>query len=103
MKILNFIFGDDIESLDIDDPNYVRSLIVADIKESDLLLTMTPVEIRYNVFQTLQYLTDWLSGMVVWHYRPQSMMLLLRVMDDLATAERSRWKFGMRSITADLI
>ena len=91
-EILNFIFGDDIESLDIDDPNYVRSLIVADIKESDFIANNDPVEIRYNVFQTLQYLTDWLSGNGCVALPASINDVAVRVMDDLATAERSRWE-----------
>lgn len=91
-EILGFIEGADIEGLDIDDPNYVRSLIVADIKESDFIPNNHPDEIRYNVFQSLQYLTDWLSGNGCVALPTIIDGIPVRVMDDLATAERSRWE-----------
>lgn len=91
-EILNFIHGPDIEGLDVDDPNYVRSLIVADIKESDYIPNNHPDEIRYNVFQSLQYLTDWLSGSGCVALPTVINGIPVRVMDDLATAERSRWE-----------
>ncbi len=90
--ILEFIYGDDIEDLDLDDPNYVRSLIVADIKESDFIANNHPDEIRYNVFQSLQYITDWLSGNGCVALPAIVKGIPVRVMDDLATAERSRWE-----------
>lgn len=91
-EILGFIQGPDIEGLDLDDPNYVRSLIVADIKESDFIPNNHPDEIRYNVFQSLQYLTDWLCGNGCVALPSQVGGVPVRVMDDLATAERSRWE-----------
>ena len=87
-----FIEGDDVAGLDVDDPNYVRSLIVADIKESDFIANHHPDEIRYNVFQSLQYLTDWLSGNGCVALPTAIGAVPVRVMDDLATAERSRWE-----------
>ena len=56
-----------------------------------------PEEVRYNVFQALQYLADWLSGNGCVAL-PASMKTAsgervpVRVMDDLATTERSRWE-----------
>jgi allantoicase/malate synthase/CubicO group peptidase (beta-lactamase class C family) len=91
-EIQRFIEGADIEGLDIDDPNYVRSLLVADIKESDYIANNHPDEIRFNVFQSLQYLTDWLSGNGCVALPALVSDVPVRVMDDLATAERSRWE-----------
>jgi malate synthase len=91
-EVLAFIQGPDIEGLDPSDPNYVRSLLVADIKESDFIPNNHPDEVRYNVFQTLQYLTDWLRGNGCVALPTTIDGIPVRVMDDLATAERSRWE-----------
>lgn len=91
-EILRFIQGEDASGLDIDDPLYPRSLLVADIKESSFIANNHPEEIRYNVFQSLQYLTDWLSGNGCVALPAQIEEVPVRVMDDLATAERSRWE-----------
>lgn len=91
-SILKFIHGPDIEGLSETDENYVRSLIVADIKESDFIANNHPDEIRYNVFQSLQYITDWLSGNGCVALPAHVNGVSVRVMDDLATAERSRWE-----------
>jgi len=90
--LLDFIQSPDIEGLAINDPGYVRSLIVTDIKESDFIANNHPDEIRYNVFQTLQYLADWLSGNGCVALPTVIGEVPVRVMDDLATAERSRWE-----------
>lgn len=91
-EILDFIHGPDIEGLDLDDPMFPRSLIVADLKESDFIPNNHPDEIRYNVFQSLQYITDWLSGNGCVALPSIVGGTPVRVMDDLATAERSRWE-----------
>lgn len=91
-ETMRFVDGPDIEGLDADHPNYVRALIVADIKESDFIANNHPDEIRYNVFQSLQYLTDWLSGNGCVALPTSIAGVPVRVMDDLATAERSRWE-----------
>ena len=91
-EILDFIHGPDIDGLNKDDPMYARSLIVADIKESEFIANNHPDEIRYNVFQSLQYITDWLSGNGCVALPTQIAGVPARVMDDLATAERSRWE-----------
>jgi allantoicase/malate synthase len=91
-EILSFIHGADIQGLDKNDPLYPRSLIVADIKESTYIANNHPDEIRYNVFQSLQYITDWLSGNGCVALPSQIGGVPVRVMDDLATAERSRWE-----------
>ncbi len=90
--MFDFIFGPDIEGLDVDDPMFIRSLLVADSKESAYISNNHPDEIRYNVFQSLQYLTDWLSGNGCVALPAQINGIAVRVMDDLATAERSRWE-----------
>lgn len=91
-EVLNFIAGPDSEGWDVADPHYVRSLLVADIAESDFIPNNHPEEIRYNVFQSLQYLTDWLSGNGCVALPTVINDTPVRVMDDLATAERSRWE-----------
>jgi malate synthase len=91
-EMFKFIYGDDIAGLDRDDPMYARSLIVADIKESDFISNSDPEEVRYNVFQTLQYFTDWLMGNGCVALPAHIKETPVRVMDDLATTERSRWE-----------
>ncbi len=91
-EILEFIHGPDIKGLDKKDPMYARSLIVADIRESNFIANNHPDEIRYNVFQSLQYITDWLSGNGCVALPTTVGGVPARVMDDLATAERSRWE-----------
>jgi malate synthase len=91
-EILDFIYGPDIKGLDRNDPLYARSLIVADMKESTYIANNHPEEIRYNVFQSLQYITDWLTGNGCVALPAQVGGVSVRVMDDLATAERSRWE-----------
>lgn len=91
-EILTFIHGPDIKGLDKDNEMYARSLIVADLRESDFIPNNHPDEIRYNVFQSLQYITDWLSGNGCVALPALVAGTPVRVMDDLATAERSRWE-----------
>jgi malate synthase len=92
IEILKFIHGPDLTGLKVESPLYPRALLVADIAESDFIHNNDPEEIRYNVFQTLQYLTDWLSGNGCVALPSQIAGIPVRVMDDLATAERSRWE-----------
>jgi allantoicase/malate synthase/CubicO group peptidase (beta-lactamase class C family) len=91
-EILDFIHGPDIKGLEKNDPMYARKLIVADIRESNYIANNHPDEIRYNVFQSLQYITDWLSGNGCVALPTTVGGVPARVMDDLATAERSRWE-----------
>ncbi len=91
-EILGFIHGPDIEGMDRRDPMYARKLIVADIRESTFIANNHPDEIRYNVFQSLQYITDWLTGNGCVALPTHIGDVPARVMDDLATAERSRWE-----------
>jgi allantoicase/malate synthase len=91
-ELMQFIHGPDIEGLDRDHPLYPRSLIVADLKADGRTLNHSPEEIRYNVFQCLQYLADWLAGNGCVALPASLEGLPVRVMDDLATTERSRWE-----------
>lgn len=90
--IMDFINGDDIQGLNYEDDLYDRDLIVADIAESNYIKNNDPEEVRYNVFQSLQYITDWLSGNGCVALPAIVGGEAVRVMDDLATAERSRWE-----------
>jgi malate synthase len=90
--VLRFVEGPDIEGLDTDHPLYARSLIVADLKADEKTSNNHPDEIRYNVFQCLQYLADWLSGRGCVALPASLEGIPVRVMDDLATTERSRWE-----------
>jgi len=94
--LLAFIDGPDVPNLDTDDPRYLRAVLASEVGLSPLIANDDPEEVRYNVFQALQYLADWLcgNGCVA---LPAKMKLggqtvFVRVMDDLATTERSRWE-----------
>ena len=54
--------GPDVEGLPADDPLYLRGVLAADLKESDVIANNDEAEVRYNIFQALQYLADWLCG-----------------------------------------
>lgn len=95
--LLDFIFAEDARGLDQGDPLYLRAVLAATLETSDVIANDDPEEVRYNVFQALQYICDWLSG----HgcvALPATMRncagdsVFVRVMDDLATTERSRWE-----------
>ena len=52
---------------------------------------------RYNIFQALQYLADWLCGngcvaLPAKLINQTGEDVFVRIMDDLATTERSRWE-----------
>mmetsp|Transcript_88736 Transcript_88736/g.153409 ORF Transcript_88736/g.153409 Transcript_88736/m.153409 type:complete len:1570 (+) Transcript_88736:69-4778(+) len=68
------------------------ALIVADLPKSTVICNNDPEEVRYNVFQSLQYLADWLSGNGCVALPATANGQSVRVMDDLATVERSRWE-----------
>lgn len=91
-EIEQFIESPDVVGLQPGQPGYVRSLIVADLRESDTIANHDLEEIRYNIFQSLQYLVDWLSGNGCVALPALVRGTPVRVMDDLATAERSRWE-----------
>lgn len=90
--LIDFIESEDHMGLDSGDSLFQRALIAADIEESDYIANNDPQEIRYNVFQTLQYLADWLRGNGCVALPSQIEGIPVRVMDDLATCERSRWE-----------
>ncbi len=88
-----FCAAPDVAGLDPRDPLYLRALLAAEKPARDSIISNSdPKEIRYNVFQAVQYIADWLSGngcvALPATVRGQS----VRVMDDLATTERSRWE-----------
>ncbi|MBM4291670.1 MAG: hypothetical protein FJ138_09660 [Deltaproteobacteria bacterium] len=87
-----FVEGEDVRGLTPGEPGYERALIVADLRESDTVPNHDLEEVRYNVFQSLQYLVDWLSGNGCVALPAEVRGTPVRVMDDLATAERSRWE-----------
>ena len=91
-EIESFIEGADIAGLTPGQPGYVRKLLVADLEQSDTIPNHDPEEVRYNVFQSLQYLVDWLCGNGCVALPAIVRGTPVRVMDDLATAERSRWE-----------
>lgn len=89
--------GEDVPGLDHADPRYARSLLACDLAESSLVSNSDPEEIRYNIFQALQYLADWLSGngcvaLPATLRAADGAPTFVRIMDDLATTERSRWE-----------
>jgi malate synthase len=96
--LLAFIAGPDVQGLDLDDPRYARAVLAATIEVSPVIANDDPEEVRYNVFQALQYLADWLVGngcvaLPATLYDPTTgAPVLVRIMDDLATTERSRWE-----------
>jgi len=95
--LLEFVFGKDAEGLDKNDPRYLRSVLAASVGVSDVIANDDPEEIRYNVFQALQYICDWLCGngcvaLPATMKNARGETVFVRVMDDLATTERSRWE-----------
>jgi len=92
-----FVVGDDVPGLATDDPRYLRGVLAADVDTSPVIANDDPEEVRYNVFQALQYLADWLTGngcvalpATLKNIRGEH--IFVRIMDDLATTERSRWE-----------
>jgi malate synthase len=95
--LLDFVFGDDVPGLDVGDPRYLRAVLAADLEMSPVIANDDPEEVRYNVFQALQYLADWLGGngcvaLPATLRDAAGEPVFVRVMDDLATTERSRWE-----------
>ena len=96
-RLLEFVFAEDVAGLDKEDPRYLRAVLAATLETSDVIANDDPEEVRYNVFQALQYICDWLTGngcvalpATMKNSRGES--VFIRVMDDLATTERSRWE-----------
>lgn len=97
LPLIEFIRSPDIAGLDEADPLYERNVLAASIETSDVIANNDPEEVRYNIFQALQYLTDWLCGngcvaLPASMKNSQGKDVFVRIMDDLATTERSRWE-----------
>ena len=94
--LLRFIDGPDIPGLDRDDPLYLRAVLASELGVSPVIANDDPDEVRYNVYQALQYLADWLRGngcvALPAKLKLGAKPVFVRVMDDLATTERSRWE-----------
>lgn len=95
--LLRFVHGPDIPGLSEADPRYLRAVLAAATGVSPVIANDDPEEVRYNVFQALQYLADWLSGngcvaLPATMKDARGEAVFVRVMDDLATTERSRWE-----------
>jgi malate synthase len=94
----HFVFvRKDVVGLSADDPRYQRGVLAADIETSDVIANDDPEEVRYNIFQAVQYLADWLSGngcvaLPARMSKVNGESVFVRIMDDLATTERSRWE-----------
>ncbi len=96
-QVLAIVLTPDSPGLSTTDPRYSRAVLAAELGGSDVIANHDPGEVRYNVFQALQYLADWLcgNGCVALPATLRSASgadVLVRVMDDLATTERSRWE-----------
>jgi malate synthase len=95
--LLRFVLGGDAPGLAQDDPLYLRGVLAAEQEGSPVIANHDPEEVRYNVFQALQYLADWLSGngcvaLPATMKNARGERIFVRIMDDLATTERSRWE-----------
>lgn len=95
--LLEFVGGEDVEGLHQNDPNYLRAVLAASIETSDVMANNDPREVRYNIFQAIQYLADWLGGngcvaLPATKKNARGEDVFVRIMDDLATTERSRWE-----------
>jgi len=95
--LLEFVLGEDVDGLQPGDPRYTRAVLAADLAESPVIANSDPREVRYNVFQALQYLADWLRGngcvaLPATLTDRRGDEVFVRIMDDLATTERSRWE-----------
>ncbi len=55
-----FLAAGDAPGLAPHDPRYLRGVLAADLDTSPVIANHDPQEVRYNVFQALQYLADWL-------------------------------------------
>lgn len=95
--LLAFVRGEDAAGLHPEDPRYLRGVLAADLAMSPVIANHDPEEVRYNIFQALQYLADWLSGngcvaLPATLKNARGERVGVRIMDDLATTERSRWE-----------
>jgi len=93
-----FLRAPDVPGLPHDDPHYLRAVVAADLPPDHPSVTNHhPSEVAYNVFQAVQYLAAWLQGtgcvaLPASLTTPAGEPVFVRVMDDLATTERSRWE-----------
>lgn len=92
-----FLAAGDAPGLAPHDPRYLRGVLAADLDTSPVIANHDPQEVRYNVFQALQYLADWLCGngcvaLPATLRSARGEPVFVRIMDDLATTERSRWE-----------
>jgi malate synthase len=95
--LLAFVAGPDAPGLAQDDPRYRRAVLAAELGGSSVIANHDPEEVRYNVFQAVQYLADWLCGngcvaLPATMRNARGEVVNVRIMDDLATTERSRWE-----------
>ena len=96
-RLIRFVEGPDVEGLPRHDPRYARAVLAATLGTSNVIANDDPEEVRYNVFQAIQYLADWLCGngcvaLPATMKNSQGEHVFVRIMDDLATTERSRWE-----------
>jgi malate synthase len=95
--IWDFILKEDDDIFEKDDPLYNRSLLAGNIQSSSICKNNDPEEVRYNIYQSLQYFVDWLGGngcvaLPATLRDRGGKEIFVRIMDDLATTERSRWE-----------
>lgn len=93
-RLLAFVDGPDPG---IGNLHGARSLLAADLGQSQVIANHDPQEVRTNVVQALHYLTDWLRGngcvaLPATLRDARGNAVPVRIMDDLATTERSRWE-----------
>ncbi|MEM9914845.1 MAG: hypothetical protein AAF911_07790 [Planctomycetota bacterium] len=96
-RLFEFLESPDVPGLPRDDPRYPRAVLAATLGESNVIANHDPEEVRYNVFQALQYLASWLHGngcvaLPATMTNAAGEKVFVRIMDDLATTERSRWE-----------
>lgn len=96
-RLRAFIAGADVAGLSEADPRYLRAVLAAELGLSERIANHDLEEVRYNVFQALQYLADWLVGngcvaLPATLRTATGEQVFVRIMDDLATTERSRWE-----------
>ncbi len=90
--LLELVEGPDVSGLDREDGRYARAVVAADLRESSRNGNADEQLIRGNVSQSLRYLVDWLAGNGCVALPTTIESVAVRVMDDLATCERSRWE-----------
>lgn len=85
---------DQSPTLDRTDPKYPLAVLAANLKTSDVLANNDPKEVEYNAYQAVEYLCSWFMGtgcvaLPTTLKTPDGDPVGVRVMDDLATTERS--------------